>query len=334
MKKRVSLHDVARIADVSVGTVSNYLNDSAPVSLETRRRIQEAIDKLGYRRNELARSLRRSKTKTLGVILPNVVNPFYTAIFDGAEQEAQKQGYTVALGITHYNDSLLEEYIDIFYSKQMDGIVINGYNTYCAEEKFSGIDVPIVVIEPPPDFTLWSTIQIDNVAAAQETVEYLTGLGHRRIAIIAPSSERGFNIRYTGYKLALEAHGIAIDPDLIYEFTKFEPDTIAQGEHALQTLLGRASFSACFAASDMLAIGALRAAKQRGFRVPDDLAIVGFDDIPFAALADPPLTTVSQSQRKMGQTAVQILLQHFAQDQPFEPRHIVIDHELVIRAST
>src|SRR5947207_134078 len=115
MNRRVSLRDVARAARVSIGTVSNYLNKSAPVSPATQSDIQKAIDELGYRRNEIASSLRRARTKTLGIILPNVANPFYTSLFDGAEEEAQQRGYTITLGITHYDDVIVRKYLNTFY---------------------------------------------------------------------------------------------------------------------------------------------------------------------------------------------------------------------------
>lgn len=311
------------------GTVSNYLNKSAPVNPQTQLRIQAAIDELGYRRNEIASSLRRARTQTLGVIIPNVANPFYTALFEGIEEEAQKHGYTVTLGITHYDARLLLKYLDILSSRQMDGIIIDGYSTYCGEEMLGSIDVPVVVIEPPAGFTRCSTIQIDNVAAAQNAVEYLIQRGHRRIAIIAPSITEA---RFIGYKQALEKHGIPLDLNLVYEYYTFQPDLIAQGYKAMQTLLDRASFTACFIASDIFAIVALKATKESGKRIPEDLAVIGFDDIPFAALTDPPLTTVAQSQRKMGQLAVDMLLKQIGHVRP--PQHIVVQHELVVRGST
>ncbi|MBZ0302628.1 MAG: LacI family transcriptional regulator [Anaerolineae bacterium] len=330
MTRRTSLRDVAQAANVSAGTVSHYLNHSAKVSPQTQQRIQKAIDDLGYRRNEVARSLRRARTKTLGVLLPNVANPFYTALFDGIEEEAQHRGYTVTLGITHYNNALLEEYISNLYNRRTDGIIIDGYDTYCAADVFHDLDIPFVVVEPPANFTGWSTIKIDNVGAAQQAVEHLINRGHRRIALVVPWCES----RFAGYQQALKKHGIPFDPDLVYQFGPFEPDSIAQGERAMQALLARASFTACFVTADMLAIGALKAAKASGLQIPDDLAIIGFDDIPFAALTDPPLTTVAQSQYKMGKMAVQTLLRTFGKDKILEPVHVTVQHQLVVRGST
>jgi DNA-binding LacI/PurR family transcriptional regulator len=329
--KRASLRDVAQAAQVSVGTVSNYLNGSAPVHPTTQIRIQQAIDTLGYRPNELARSLRRSHTNTLGFILPNIANPFYTAMFDGAEQAARHSGYTLTLGITHYDNKLSNAYMNVLRSRQMDGIIIDGYGTYCAEELADEIDIPVVVIEPPLGFTGWSTVQIDDVTASQDAVEHLIERGHRQIGIICPTLE---GARCQGYRRALERHGIAFDPSLVCQFYVHEPDGIMQGAQAMGQLLEQAAFTACFITADVLALGALRVLKARSLRVPEDMAIVGFDDIPFAALTDPPLTTISQLQQQMGEAAVEMLLRHIRDESWETPTHQVFEHRLIVRQSS
>lgn len=314
-----------------MGTVSNYLNGSAPVHPTTQARIQQAIDSLGYRPNELARSLRRARSNTLGFILPNIANPFYTAMFDGAEEEARHSGYTITLGITHYDNGLSDAYMNVLRSRQMDGIIIDAYGTYFAEELAQEIDIPVVVIEPPPNLTVWSTVQIDDSAAAQDAVEHLIERGHTRIGIICPTVD---NMRCLGYRRALEQHGIPFDPDLVCEFSVHRPDGITQGAQMMAQFLDQTEFTACFITADILALGALQTLRQRGYSVPGDIALVGFDDIPFAALADPPLTTVAQLQREMGRTAVEILLNHLSDNSPSEPVHRMFAHRLIVREST
>lgn len=326
--KRASLRDVALAAQVSVGTVSNYLNGSAPVHPTTQIRIQQAIDLLGYRPNELARSLRRSHTNTLGFILPNIANPFYTALFDGAEQAARRNGYTITLGITHYDNHLSNAYMNVLRSRQMDGIIIDGYGMYCVTEE---LDLPMVVIEPPPGLTNRSTIQIDDVAASRDAVEHLIERGHRRIGIICPTLD---GTRCLGYRMALEQHGIAFDPNLVCQFFVHEPDGITQGAQAMARLLETADFTACFITADVLVLGALQVLKARGIRVPQDIALVGFDDISFAALTDPPLTTISQLQQQMGEAAVEMLLTQIRDGSWATPIHRVFEHRLIVRESS
>ncbi len=320
------------MADVSIGTVSNYLNKSAPVSPETQTNIQRAIDQLGYKRNEIARSLRRAKTKTLGVIFPNVTNPYYSSLFDGAEEEARSHGYTITLGISHYDNAVVEEYLSSFRDSLIAGVLIDAYSTYASAEVLGRAEMPIVVIEPAVDQAArppWSTIRVDDRIAACEAVSYLISLGHRRIACIAHS---GDSARSQGYRLAHERHGVELDPNLIFEFG--QDAEFAEGDRAMRALLARTSFTACFAQADVLAIGAMKVLRESGYRVPQDVAMVGFDDISFAALTDPPLTTIAQPHREMGRLAVQILLQQLEKTESFEPVQAILDHHLIIRGST
>lgn len=328
MDKKASLRAVARAANVSAATVSNYLNNRVPVHPDTQRRIQEAMDELGYVREPA--NGRAERTRTLGMIVPSVNNPFYTAVFMGAEEAAHEHGYTITLGATKYDHTKIKKYLDVFQSKQMDGIIIEGSATYLTEHLPHTAELPVVVIEPP-GVTPWSSVQIDNTRATREIVEHLIDLGHERIAAITVNK---YDVRLAGYLLTMQARGIPIDPTLIYHVGLYGDDIIAQGRAAMRELLARADFTACYCNNDLLAIGALTEAKAQGIRIPGDIAITGFDDIPLASLIDPPLTTISQPMEAMGRAAVEIVLRQIHQENTRDAAHVILDHALVIREST
>jgi DNA-binding LacI/PurR family transcriptional regulator len=338
LSRRVSVKDVARVADVSVGTVSNFLNDTKNISPEARRRIEIAIEVLGYRRNRVASSLRTSRTQTLGMIVPSIANPFYTSVFEGAENAARSHGYTLSLGVTHYDESTLLQYIDSFRSRQVDGMIINGYNTSYGAEALVGFEGPVIVVEPPANCT-FSSIEIDNFGAARDAVRYLLGKGHTRIAVV-PSSPA--DPRFNGYKTALAEAGIDYDPDLVLHYgggralasqTTDQQGLIKRGEAVMHELLDRTAFTACFFTLDIFAAGALKALRDRGIAVPEQVAVIGFDDIPLASYLSPSLTTVGQPHHEMGDTAVQTLIAQLKGETGRGPLRICLNHRLQIRAS-
>jgi DNA-binding LacI/PurR family transcriptional regulator len=338
VSKRFSVRDVARLANVSVGTVSNYLNGKKAVSPRAAALIDNAVRTLGYRRNHLASSLRTSRTKTLGMVIPSIANPFYTSVFEGAEQQARKLGYSLALGVSHYEQETMLQYLESFQMRQMDGIIINGYNTFSSWEALESFDGPVVVVEPPEGPIPFSTVRIDNFAASRRAVDYLVARGHKRIAIV-PSSDT--DPRFLGYKASLEHANIAYDEDLVLhygggqELRKAADDQrglIKRGERAMNTLLDRTSFTACFFTLDVFAIGACKAVADRGLSVPNDIAIMGFDDLPVAAFLTPSLTTIAQPHHEMGETSVKIIGSRIAAGN-LDPVDVCLSHELVIRQS-
>lgn len=337
--KRVSVKDVARVAKVSVGTVSNFLNDTKALSPSTRSKIEAAIETLGYRRNQLASSLRTSRSQTLGMIVPSIANPFYTSVFEGAEQAARDQGYTLALGVTHYQQDTLLQYLDSFRSRQVDGMIINGYRTAYGGEALIGYEGPVVVVEPPLGPCPYSTIEIDNFAAGRDAARYLIGKGHTRIAIV-PSSPT--DPRFEGYKAALTDAGLALDPHLVRYYgggstrTPQAPDQhglIKRGESVMHALLDTASFTACFFTLDIYAVGALQALRDRGIAVPEQIAIVGFDDIPIAGYLSPGLTTIAQPHHEMGEVAVRTVVAQLRGETSRDPTRVELRHRLVVRKS-
>ncbi|MCL4560040.1 MAG: LacI family transcriptional regulator [Chloroflexi bacterium] len=330
MKRRVTLQEVAFAAGVSTGTISNYLNQTAPVGKDTKLKIQNAINEMGYQRNEIASSLRRNHTKSLGIIVPNVSNAFYATMFQASEVEAQKRGYTISLGNIHYNRERMDEYLRLFSNKRMDGILLAAYSIDVPGDWYSDLYPPLVVIEPPSLTLPFSTVGIDNLAASYEITKYLIQKGHTRIAIIVLSRE---SLRFAGYQKALEENNIPIRDDMVQELGKLETDLIAQGDREMSKLLEKASFTACFATTDLLAIGAITCAKRNGIKIPEDLSIAGFDNIPLASIVDPPLTTVAQPIEEMGRIGIKLLIKQIKRKTRAKPENIILNTRIIVRAS-
>ena len=298
MNKRVSIREVAKKAKVSPGTVSNFLNNSTPVNADTRERIVKAIDLLGYQRNEIASSLRRAQTNSIGLILPDIRNPFYADLYYSIENAALENGYTLIYGNSDYSLSKIKHYLKYFSSRRVDSIILSANYSFRLDAFRDLIDTPMLVFEPHRDIENYPSIGIDNQAGSRKITEYLIDKGHKDIAILTSSKK---SPRYKGYEQALNYAGIEINPKLVHEFGPFTQDLFSQGYSAMNDLLSqKQKFSACFVISDMLAIGAMSAIKSKGMKIPEDIAIAGFDDIPFSQVVEPALTTIAQPVTQMG----------------------------------
>lgn len=331
MGKRVSIHDVAKHAMVSPGTVSNFLNQSAPVNKETSDRIRKAITELGYKRNEIASSLRRSQTRTIGLILPDIRNPFYADFYYSIETEALRNDYNIIFGSSDYSSKKLSQYIEVLYNRRVDGIVACLNYTYRTSYLFKGLDIPFVGFEPPDNSSDYPVVGIDNVSAARQMVEYLINKGHRKIAIVTSSRK---SPRFIGYQNALEKAGLSMDEKLVHEFGHFTKDLFQLGYQSMETLLGKGKFTACFMVSDMLAFGAVYALQKRHLHIPEDIALAGFDNVPVSVVLNPPLTTVGQPINEMGVYCFQTL-QKMIVAEGFDKRQLskVFTTEIIQRQS-
>ncbi len=305
MPGKVSIKEVAKMAGVSPGTVSNFLNNSAPVNKATRERIQQAISDLKYRRNEIASSLRRASTKTIGLVLPDIRNPFYAELYYSAENESVNRGYNILLGSSGYSIEKQAESIEILANRQVDGIVVSTNYTPGLEKGLTDIGLPLVVLESSVNRHVFSSIGTDNINGSFQIVNYLIRQGHKKIAIITPSKK---SERYIGYEKAMKNAGLEIMKNNIMEFGFLTQDLFTQGYHAMGKLLEKGDFTACFIISDMLAIGAISAAKNKGYQIPEDIAVAGYDNIPFARVTEPALTTMEQPVKKISAAAVEICI--------------------------
>jgi len=333
--RRPTQADVARLAGVSQALVSYVVNDHPLISVPaaTRRRILDAIDQLHYVPDSSARRLRTRKTLTIAVVIPDITNPFYPAFQRGIQDVADHQGYDV---LTYNTDGDPEKEARCLRSVQqgrVDGLISVLFHQTAADLR-ALLDRGIAVVRlesVKKEAGAWpiDNVYVDSTAAARAMVTHLVARGHRRIGII--TGRRGPRpARVIGYLQALTEHGIAVDDRWVREGEFRE-----QGAYgAMQELLALSSPpTAVFAVNDLMAIGALMAVRKAGLRVPDDIAIAGFDDIPAAQFVAPALTTIAQHPERLGQRAAKMLLERLRGEVPGHGRCEAMPYELVVRES-
>ncbi len=327
-----TMQDVAERAGVSVTSVSHVINATRPVSEELRQRVLAAMDELGYQRNLLARSLRRGQTHTIGIIVPDNVNPFFAEIARGIEDVSYERGYSLILCNSDSNLDKELHYTGVLVDKQVDGIVFvaAGHSI----ERVVGLqrrNVPVVLVDRELPGANADVVLADNARGGWLATQHLLTLGHRRIGCITGPSELTPSAdRVAGYRQALAEAGIAVDSELI----RRGDFHFASGYDAAQQLLALPDPpTALFACNDLMAVGAIRAAADMGRNTPADLSIVGFDDVPLASFICPPLTTVAQPVYDMGALAARLLLERIENPTAPPTRHM-LDVQLVVRRST
>jgi len=327
----VTLREVAARAKVSIGTVSAVINGSALVKEKTRNQVLKVVRDLNYRPNRLARSLRTKKTLSIGLIISDITNPFFPEIVRGAEDVAKKEGYNIILCNTDEDVTTGISSLNLLREKRVDGLILVGGVVPTEEIKeLQEEGFPTVIVEREFDGLKLNTVLVDSKAGAYEATLHLINLGHRRIGFISGPLNRPPSLgRFEGYKLALKESGIGWDDSLVKE-----GDFRFNGGHrAMIQLLHRPQLpSAVFASNDLMAIGALEAIKSQGLSIPEDIAVVGYDDIPEASYTSPSLTTVALPKRRLGATAMELLLKILAGEEKTSQR-IVLPTKLVIRKS-
>ncbi|MGA0567966.1 LacI family DNA-binding transcriptional regulator [Rathayibacter sp. KR2-224] len=330
----VSVRDVAIAAGVSVGTVSNVLNRPDRVAAATVERVNAAIAELGFVRNDAARQLRAGRSRSIGLIVLDVGNPFFTDVARGAEQRAAEDGFSVLLG--NSDESSLREsgYLDLFEEQRVHGVLISPVTDDLPRlRKTRDRGIPVVLVDREAADRSFSSVAVDDVAGGRTAMEHLIETGRRRIAFVGgPSSIRQVADRLSGARIAAsERAGVAL------EYVPTSSLTVRAGAEAAAELMSRDPASrpdAILAANDLVSIGALQAAIAAGRRPPEDLAIIGYDDIDFAAAATVPLSSMRQPAALIGHTALELLLGEAEQGEGFEPKQIVYQPELVVRQST
>lgn len=335
-EKAVRLLDVAHRAGVGVGTASRVLNHKPGVSEEKRQRVLRAIEEMGYRRNAIARSLKVNRTKTLGVIIPDIANEFYCEIVRGAEDAARSQHYNIILCSTDSDPRREISTITMLAEKQVDGLIMLSYECRPeTQEALKRAGLPTALISTLCTDDAFITINISNFKAAYEAVEHLVSLGHRSIAMLTgPASDiDGGENRLMGYRSALADHGLQPGtPDaLVVQSNAY---TYEAGYACTQKLLARQQvFTAVFAASDHMAVGCVKALWDSGLRVPEDISVIGFDNLSITEYSTPPITTVNQPRYEMGRLAAQKICAMLA-GQPMQQPHVILQHSIVCRSST
>lgn len=332
----VTIIDVAKKAGVSPSTVSRVLNGNTAVRDSTRQKVLETVKILDYRPNFLAQGLKEGKTKTIGLIIPNIRNPIFPMVVRGVEDAAKKQGYTVILCNTDEDFETEKEYIQKLRKRWVDGLIIAPAAKEVQHiEELQEEEFPMVLVIRNIDIPVNAVI-IDNFQAAYEAVSFLIKTGYKRIAIIKGNQQLAlYKERFNGYKQALIDAGLPVVDELI---TGDDSDSIQwslDGYNAINALLTQEiQFDAVFATTDLRAIGAIRAIKDHNLRVPEDISVIGFDNLEFSSLIDPPLSTVSQPFYDMGARAVNKILQFIDSEVVPAPMVEIMSSELIIRKST
>lgn len=326
----VTIEDVARLANVSVSTVSRVLNNGI-VSEKTRQKVNEVLKATNYSPNAIARSLRGGKTHTIGIIVPDITNPFFTNIINELGKMYKDTEYSIIVCNTFDDPKVEQNQVDSMLEKRVDGLLVtssNGdfagmyedINTYC----------PVVLVDRVISTRL-DSVRTDNVDGAMHAVSYLITKGRRRIlAITGPQNFTPGQERYTGYLKALELYNIPVEQDLI----QIGDFTTKSGYELTKKVLEKGSkVDAIFAANNFMGAGAIQALKAAGCRIPDDIALIMFDDLDLADVVDPPITVVAQSIREIGMEVGNLMLNRIRNTEVFEPKTILIKSRLEIRKS-
>ncbi len=326
--RRSNIREVAAAARVSVATVSRTLAMPEVVLPETRRRVEQVIRRLGYMPNVQARSLRTARTNVIVALVPDISNPFFAEVIRGIEQVALQNRYSVLLGDTQYNVEREQVYADLVSAGQADGLIT--LQAHIPRITNAGARPIVNACEYVTDPAITS-VYADNLGGARMAIEYLLTLGHRSIASISGPMKSPLSIdRQRGFENTLAAAGIRRNRKLTVE-GDFSAES---GIRCAGTLFARGvPFTAIFCANDEMAIGALRAIKTRGLRVPEDISVVGFDDIRFARFIDPPLTTIAQPMGDIGREAATLLIE-ILNNADAVPRKHMLPTQLVVRGST
>lgn len=331
---RITMQEIARRAKVSLATVSRTIHSPHLVQQETRERVLRVMEEQHYVYNAVAGDLSRRRSSVLGLIIPTVTLSIFASSVAGVQEYAHEHGYSVIIGNTNYESATERRLLAIFQQRRVAGVILTGMPSgsarILADLETEGI--PAVVTWETPKCPGLNHVGFDNRKASRSMTEYLLSLGHRRIGLVVGPFSRIERVqeRHAGYRDALEAHGLSYDPSLVVESRSY---SLLNGEEAMTRLLGANPLpTAVFAASDVLAMGVLRTLRVRGYRVPEDISLAGFDDVDFAAYCEPPLTTVRVPGHEMGRLAAEVLLERIENGNA-PVRQYALDTDLIIRES-
>ena len=327
----VSLRDVAKAAKVSVGTVSNVLNRPEVVAPETLARVQGTIKDLGFVPNGFARHLRSGNSRTLGLIVPDVANPFFTEVARGVEDAASKRDYAVFLCNSDESATKEDRYINILIEQQVRGVLITP--TDVKSDRLDAMrerGIAVTLVDREIKGRKQCSVSVDDIHGGQLGIEYLTGLGHTDIAwVCGPDSIPQVADRGAGVAKAAKFAGATV------ETIRVSLMNTTQGEEAAKKILALNTIpTAIFCANDLLALGVMRTLRENKLRIPEQVSVLGYDDIEFAASAAVPLSSISQPAYQMGVTAADLLLNECEEAETHEHQQIRFQPQLVERAST
>ena len=305
--QRARIIDVARMCGVSTATVSHVINNTRFVSEEIRHKVLSAVKQLHYYPSDVARSLSTKRTKTVGVVISDIQNPFYGPLIRGVEEILIEAGYNILLASNDENELKQNTKLKIFFSKGVDGLILTpAGDDQSFLEVMESLDTKIVLIDRIPQNCPYTSIIVDNRKSSQELINHLVDDGHRRIGMVYGVKVSTTEERYLGYEDALRAHDIPVQKDLIVSGGSQQ----LGGYYGTKQLLSRNPRpSAIFTSNNLMTLGAIMAIKEEKIMCPEELAIVGFDDTSWAPFFAPPLTMVSQPVKEIGLTAAKVLLE-------------------------
>ncbi len=326
----VSIKDVAKAAGVSTATVSRVLSNGAHVRPEVRERVMEAVAQLAYRPNLLARSLRSQQTNTIGLIVSDIRNPFFTAISRAVEDTAYEQGFSLILCNTDENPEKEAIYLNLMQDENVAGVIFSPTRQTAANFTALKVTFPTVIVDRSIQDADVDMVLLDNVDAAYRLTTHLIENGYQRIGALCGETSTTGRERFAGFEKALRAHDLSPMADHV----KFVQPKIEAGYAAALKILNTAHPpDALLATNSLLAAGALQAIRERNLTIPDDIALVAFDETTWASLVQPPLTLIAQPTNEIGKTATELLLQRIAD--PNRPtRQVILKGQLLVRGSS
>lgn len=343
-KKHVTLSDIAASAGVTSMTVSRVVNHSGYVSAETREKVMRVLNEMNYRRNGLARGLKRQRTDTMGLVLGDIANPFAAQLARAVRNVATARGYSLFICISEHSAREDIAAFEALADHRVDGLIVATRANKLGNDRLGELidsGIPVALIGRDFRHPGADLVASDNLKGGYDATKHLIDLGHRSIAFIGVSltSRQGLR-RFQGYLDALKDHGLAVDENLVvgqHEAEEQVPgySTESLGYEAMQRLLALPKPpTAVFARNDFTAMGAMTAIKEAGLRVPEDIAVVGFDDVPLAMHTSPALTTVRQPTLEQGRIAAEFLLNRIEEDGPVTRQERILECELIVREST
>ncbi|MDD7795121.1 LacI family DNA-binding transcriptional regulator [Clostridium sp. 'White wine YQ'] len=327
-----SIKDVAREAGVSIATVSRVLNDIDVVNEETKKKVLDAIKKLGYRPNIVARSLKTQRTKTIGILVPDISSQFYPEVVRGAEDVSNIYDYNVILCNSDFDGEKEKEYLKVLKEKMVDGVL---YMSSSLQDEtldlINELDLKTVLVETKDKEGTLPSVIIDNVKAAYDATKYLLDKGLKNIGYIGMEKEalNAWAERYNGYEKALKEANVKVDDKLTF-FKSLKANTGYEGINEILSSGKKLDGLVC--GSDEVAMGAINALRDKGIKVPEDVKVIGFNNISVADLFYPKITTVAQPMYDMGSVAMRMLIKIINQ-KPIDQAHYVLEHELIERES-
>jgi LacI family transcriptional regulator len=329
-RKRATIVDVARAAGVSIGTVSHVLSNARRVRPETRERVEEAIAQLDFEPDNVARSMIRGRTQTIGMLLPDITNPFFADLSWLVEQALADFDHALVIGNSGNDSAREERYLRSFITRRVDAIIVAVAGTEnLSVLKRIGNDIPTVLFDRVIDGTPWDSVLTDSAGGIGAVVDHLIGLGHTRIALASADPELPTAAaRRAALVSGIARHGLDLAGETVGAFT------LSSGREQGHALLARSPRpTAIVAGNDLIAMGILDAAAAAGIAIPADLSVVGYDDIVYAGYTAPPLTTVRQPVDRVAAEIVRLLRSRI-EDPAAEARHVILEPRLVVRDTT